>query len=72
MGAEIVTCWRTIVPTFAAVMRVGAMLAFVRALSPPKVGQSALLAPRRCSSTSRGSSAALLARDDDRSEDHDG
>src|SRR5215469_12823903 len=45
MGAEIVTCWRTIVPTFAAVMRVGAMLAFVRVLSPPKVGQSALFAP---------------------------
>src|SRR5262249_7103751 len=45
MGAEIVTCWRTIVPTLAAVMRVGAMLAFVRVLSPPKVAQSALFEP---------------------------
>src|SRR5215831_2915297 len=39
-----VTCWRTIDPTLAGVMRVGAMLAFVRVLSPPKVGQSALFA----------------------------
>src|SRR5215475_8170 len=45
MGAEIVTCWRIIVSTLAAVMRVGAMLAFVRVLSPPKVGQSTLFAP---------------------------
>ena len=42
MGAEIVACWRTIDPTFAAVMRVGAMLALVLVLSPPNVGQSAL------------------------------
>src|ERR1700733_15044092 len=39
------TFWRPIVPRLAAVIRVGAMLAFVRVLSPPKVGQSALFAP---------------------------
>src|ERR1700726_3664511 len=44
IGAEMATCWRTIVPRLAAVIRVGAMLAFVRVLSPPKVGQSALFA----------------------------
>src|SRR5665213_1700033 len=44
IGAEIVTCCRTMEPTLAAVILVGAMLALVRALLPPKVGQSA--APR--------------------------
>jgi hypothetical protein len=41
MGAEILTCMRTMEPTFAAVMREGAMLALLRALLPPKVRQSA-------------------------------
>jgi hypothetical protein len=41
MGAEIVTCWRTIEATLAAVIFVAAVLALVRALLPPKVGQSA-------------------------------
>jgi hypothetical protein len=41
MGAEIFTCMRTIEPTFAAVMREGAMFALLRALLPPKVRQSA-------------------------------
>src|ERR1700761_3106113 len=40
MGAEILTCWRTMEPTLAAVIFVGAMLALVRALLPPNVGQS--------------------------------
>src|SRR5580658_7011929 len=40
MGAEIFTCWRTMEPTLAAVILVAAMLALVRALLPPKVGQS--------------------------------
>ena len=41
MGVEIVTCWRTIDPTLAAVMRVTAYLHWICALSPPNVGQSA-------------------------------
>src|SRR5580700_9730906 len=45
MGAEIFTCWRTIEPTLAAVIFVGAVLALVRALLPPKVGQSLAVAP---------------------------
>src|SRR6204780_2337056 len=40
MGAEIFTCWRTMEPTLAAVIFVAAMLALVRVLLPPKVGQS--------------------------------
>src|ERR1700733_5087624 len=42
MGAEIVTCCRTMEPTLAAVIFVAPMLALVRALLPPKVGQSAV------------------------------
>src|SRR5689334_14871568 len=41
IGAEIIACLRTIDLTLSAVIRVGAMLAFVRVLSPPNVGQSA-------------------------------
>src|ERR1700733_7633049 len=41
MGAEIFTCCRTMEPTLAAVIFVAAVLALVRALLPPKVGQSA-------------------------------
>src|SRR5215471_12121473 len=64
IGAEILTCWRTIVPTLAAVMRVVAMLAFVRVLSPPKVGQSALLPAVAVAAAPRGAplSAAWLPR----------
>src|SRR3984885_696874 len=41
MGAEIFTCCRTMEPTLAAVIFVAAILALVRVLLPPKVGQSA-------------------------------
>src|SRR5580692_26006 len=47
MGAEIFTCWRTMAPTLAAVIFVAAVLALVRALLPPKVGQSPAAPPAR-------------------------